>query len=229
MARVADLAAFDTEVVARAVATATKPVFTGIGHTGDETVADLVAARVCVTPTECGHQLAVAARQWWGTHVAAPAGLLSRRVPSLLADAQTRDTQARGRLTAAARHQLRVHRERLGTKASALTRTALVGLDSRQTGLRGQAGRLGSRSRGQVDRVAEQHAGWRRLLAAYDVDRQLERGYSLTLRADGSLVRRAADVAPGQELVTRLADGSVHSRVEVVEETEQTGRVGGPT
>ena len=75
--------------------------------------------------------------------------------------------------------------------------------------------------------MAEQHAGWRRLLAAYDVDRQLERGYSLTLRADGSLVRRAADVAPGQELVTRLADGSVHSRVEVVEETEQTGRVGG--
>jgi exodeoxyribonuclease VII large subunit len=73
--------------------------------------------------------------------------------------------------------------------------------------------------------LAEQHAGWRRLLAAYDVDRQLERGYSLTLRADGSLVRSAADVAPGQELVTRLADGSVRSRVE---STGQTGRVGGP-
>ena len=41
----ADLAAFDTEIVARAVAGATKPVFTGIGHTGDETVADIVAAR----------------------------------------------------------------------------------------------------------------------------------------------------------------------------------------
>ena len=41
----ADLAAFETEVVARAVARATKPVFTGIGHTGDETVADITAAR----------------------------------------------------------------------------------------------------------------------------------------------------------------------------------------
>jgi exodeoxyribonuclease VII large subunit len=147
----------------------------------------------------------------------------------LLADAQTRDAQARGRLTAAARHQLRVHRERLGTKASTLTRTALVGLESRQAALRGQAGRLGSRSMGQVDRVTEQHAGWRRLLAAYDVDRQLERGYTLTLRADGSLVRSAADVAPGQALVTRLADGSVRSRVEELEATEQTGRAGGPT
>ena len=41
----ADLAAFESEAVARAVATAAKPVFTGIGHTGDETVADIVAAR----------------------------------------------------------------------------------------------------------------------------------------------------------------------------------------
>ena len=29
----------------------------GIGHSGDETVADIVAARVCITPTECGQQI----------------------------------------------------------------------------------------------------------------------------------------------------------------------------
>jgi exodeoxyribonuclease VII large subunit len=69
---------------------------------------------------------------------------------------------------------------------------------------------------GQLDRRDEQLHGWRRLLAAYDVDRQLERGYSLTLTADGSLVRRAGDVALGQEIVTRLADGSVRSTVDGV-------------
>ncbi len=210
----ADLAAFDTEVVARAVATATKPVFTGIGHTGDETVADLVAARVCVTPTECGHQLVVATRQWWAAHVAGPARVLSRRVPTFLADAQARDASARGRLTTAARHQLRVHRERLGVKGSALARRAPGQLESREAGVRAHAGRLGARGLGHLDRAAEQVAAWRRLLAAYDVDRQLERGYSLTLRADGSLVRRASDVSVGEELVTRLAEGTVRSRIE---------------
>ncbi len=45
----ADLAAFENEAVARAVAGAAKPVFTGIGHTGDETVTDIVAARACIT------------------------------------------------------------------------------------------------------------------------------------------------------------------------------------
>ncbi len=55
---------------------------------------------------------------------------------------------------------------------------------------------------------------WRRLLAAYDVERQLERGYSLTLTADGDLVRSAAALAEEQEIVTRFADGTVRSRVQ---------------
>jgi exonuclease VII large subunit len=73
---------------------------------------------------------------------------------------------------------------------------------------------------GQLERRDEQVLGWRRLLAAYDVDRQLERGYSLTMRADGTLVRNAADVAGGDSIVTRLADGAVLSTVETVESTE---------
>ena len=64
----ADLAAFDAEVVARAIAVATKPVWTGIGHTGDESVADIVANRACITPTECGHQLVLRVGQWWEQH-----------------------------------------------------------------------------------------------------------------------------------------------------------------
>ena len=55
---------------------------------------------------------------------------------------------------------------------------------------------------------------WRRLLTAYDVERQLERGYTLTLTADGALVRAAADLAAGTEIVTRFADGTARSRVE---------------
>ena len=58
---------------------------------------------------------------------------------------------------------------------------------------------------------------WRRLLAAYDVDRQLERGYSLTVTLDGRLVRSADGLAEQQEIVTRFADGTVRSRVEAIE------------
>ncbi len=220
----ADLAAFETELVARAVAGATKPVFNGIGQTCDETVADIVAARACITPPECGQAIVARTRQWWAAHVAAPASALARRVPAFLADAQARDGGARGRLTAAARHQLRIHHDHLAVCAAAAARSAPTRVAEREEGVRGRAARLGPLALGQLATRGEQVRSWRRLLAAYDVDRQLERGYSLTMTPGGDLVRRLADVAPDQEIVTRLADGMVHSTVSTVRAVERVKR-----
>jgi exodeoxyribonuclease VII large subunit len=209
----ADLAAFENEAVVRAIASAAKPVFTGIGHTGDESLADIVAARACITPTECGQQIVESTRLWWSEHVVEPAALLARRVPTYLSDAQSRDAQARGRLTAAARQQLRVHGERLAQKRASLGRAAPDRLASSAARLSAHAARLGPLSLGHLGRQDERLQSWRRLLAAYDVERQLERGYSLTLSTDGRLVRNAAGLSEGQEIVTRFADGTVRSRV----------------
>src|SRR6185437_10171245 len=65
-----DLACFDAELVARTVAGAAKPVWTGIGHTGDESVADIVANRAFITPTECGQQIVRRVGEWWEQHIA---------------------------------------------------------------------------------------------------------------------------------------------------------------
>jgi exodeoxyribonuclease VII large subunit len=146
----ADLATFDAPVVARAIALALKPVWTGIGHTGDESVADIVANRACITPTECGHQLVLRVGQWWEARIAEPAAALGRRSRILLAEAQDRDTQARGRLTRAARTQLRVHRERLALRAGGVARLAPEGLVARQAKLQTQAARLGPLAGGHV-------------------------------------------------------------------------------
>jgi exodeoxyribonuclease VII large subunit len=212
-----DLAAFESEIVARAVAACPVQVWTGIGHTGDQSVADIVAARACITPTECGQAIVSRAAQWWGRHVAKPAAFLADRVPSFLSDASARDVRARGRLTATARQQLRVHGERLSGRAAAAARRAPSALERSEGVVAARAARLGVLAVDQLGRRDEQVRGWRRLLAAYDVDRQLERGYSLTLTADGALVRRAGDVAPGAQIVTRLANGSVRSTVERAE------------
>src|SRR5205823_8259379 len=49
---------------------------------------------------------------------------------------------------------------------------------------------------------------------ALDPASVLARGWSTTRRPDGTLVRTAASLAAGDELVTTFADGSVQSRVE---------------
>ncbi len=52
-----DLSAFDSEMIARGIATMPVPVITGIGHETDRSVADEVAALSLKTPTACAAEL----------------------------------------------------------------------------------------------------------------------------------------------------------------------------
>ena len=54
---------------------------------------------------------------------------------------------------------------------------------------------------------------WRRQLDAVDPRQVLQRGYSLTRNADGTLIRSVADIAPGESIVTVVADGDHTSTV----------------
>ena len=213
----ADLAAFDSEAVARAIATSSLPVWTGIGHTGDESVADLVANRSFITPTECGRELAALVGQWWDESVVAVAERIGRRAKEVLVEAERRDQIARGHLTSTARHQLRWHRERLVARGRSLEVLAPQLLDTTEAALVERGGRLVPLALGHLDRAEERAMSWRRLLSAYNVERQLERGYTLTVDGEGHVVRQATDVGVGDVLRTRFADGSVDSVVRSVE------------
>ena len=49
---------------------------------------------------------------------------------------------------------------------------------------------------------------------AHDPVRVMARGWSITRRADGAVVRSIADVTAGDALVTTVADGVIHSSAE---------------
>jgi exodeoxyribonuclease VII large subunit len=79
-----------------------------------------------------------------------------------------------------------------------------------------RAARLGPCAHRALAHHDERLESWRRLLSAYDVERQLERGYTLTLGEDGRIVRSAATLETGSVLVTRFADGTAVSGVREV-------------
>jgi exonuclease VII large subunit len=85
-----------------------------------------------------------------------------------------------------------------------------------------RAARVGPRARHVLDREQDRAANYRRLLAAYDIDRQLERGYTITLRTDGRVLRSIAELDRGATLITRFADGRAHSTVEATEHLSTT-------
>ena len=59
-----DLVAFDHELVARAIVSCDRPVFTGIGHETDRSVADETAHTACSTPTAAARAVVQAVEDW---------------------------------------------------------------------------------------------------------------------------------------------------------------------
>lgn len=213
----ADLVAFDAEPIARAIATAPVPVWTGIGHSGDQSVADMVAHRSFITPTECGQELVRHVEDWWRS-VAEAGDTVTQLAEYVVGRAKDIDAAARARLSVATFNQLRRHGERLGNRAGVLLVQGPRHVAVSASSVAGRSERLLTCADAAIGRQAERVVSWRRLLAAYDVGRQLERGYTITLDENRRIVRSALALAPGASIVTRFADGSVRSEVSGVDD-----------
>ena len=230
----ADLACFDQEPVARAIAGSAVAVWTGIGHTGDQSVADEVANRSFITPTECGQELARLALDYW-RGVEAVGADLARMARDRIRQADKTLAAHQRSMVTGARHQLDRHAERLVHRAGSLRTLGRGQVDTHAQRLaaagsrasraaelasRAEATLLGTRTRrlaalpARCLAVEELRAAQRRrLLGAYDYQRQLERGYSVTRGPDGTVVRSVVGLIPGARIATQLADGTVASTV----------------
>jgi exodeoxyribonuclease VII large subunit len=189
-----DLWAFNEEVAVRAVAASQIPTISAVGHEVDVSLCDLAADVRALTPSEAAERVAPA----------------SDEIVAML-------DQHRNRLAAALRHRAGAARTRLDAVAG-------------RTALRRPYERLRLAAR-RLDELAARQT--RALSNLAQVDRQrldglagkleslsplavLRRGYSVTQRSDGSVVRSTEDLTVGEQLKTRLAEGSVMSRVEAL-------------
>jgi exodeoxyribonuclease VII large subunit len=195
-----DLWAFNEEAVADAVFGSAVPVVSAVGHEIDVTVADLVADKRAETPSAAVVLLTPDRRELMQ-------GLL----------------EARARLHDAVARRVEAGRERLDQLASRPAfRKPLDRVREQEQRLDDAAARLHRAATQRLDRAKERAAAAAEQLDSLSPLNVLRRGYSLTLAADGvRVLRDAADVRPGDRIVTRLAGGTVTSRVEATEPGER--------
>jgi len=232
-----DLAAFDREGVARAVARSPAPVVVGIGHETDETVIDHVAARSYRTPTACAAGIVADVVAYLRRlDVAATAISASARRRLVRAD---RDLESAGaRVGRAAPRRLRAIGEKVTSVGRSIPQAALRRLERADAAVVAagrrtervaahEVQRRGShveRSRTRLEaahRVLER-AGARLTTVAATVDgfdpaRVLARGWTLTTDGSGRIIRDPERLEPGDRLVTVFGRGRVDSTVESVE------------
>jgi exodeoxyribonuclease VII large subunit len=238
-----DLAAFNSETVARAIAASRLPVVSAVGHETDFTIADFVADLRAPTPSAAA-ELVTEAQHKVAERVATVAHRLERAARYQLLQARQRlsrlavsRAEARVaaqihrsaqrldelgfRLEAALAASLRRRQTRVAELTAAVLhadpRQAVARARQRLTALQTQLERSLER---QLQSSISRRAALDARLRALSPLAVLDRGYALVLAADGALVRSAAQLAPGDAILTRLAVGSVTSRVEATQPAE---------
>ena len=205
-----DLAPFDTELMARAIATSPVPVFTGIGHEIDRSIADEVAHTAHKTPTAAAAAVVHRVRSFQA-EVDDRAAAIQRAVHRSLRVASGRldDRIARvARSGGRALDRQAASLDRAGTRAARGAARSLAAAEARLTA---PARAAGDRARRALSAAERDLDGVAARVRAHDPQRALARGWSITTTADGALVRTTADAPAGTTLVTRVADGHVTS------------------
>ena len=207
-----ELAVFDAESIARAIAASRVPVLTGLGHEVDRSVADDVAHTTLKTPTACAGELIDRSMRYRAETEAAFTAIVRASSAVLQRDANDlSDTAHR----IARRTHAAVERadERLGMRIDTLSRSAPgalertgASLDERRTRILDRASTVLERSSGRLDVVAAR-------VAALDPAVQLARGWSITRDADGRVIRSIDDVTADDTVIVAVADGRITTTV----------------
>lgn len=208
----ADLAVFDHEEVARAIAGSSVPVITGIGHELDRTVADLVAHHSAKTPTACATWLEERVRRF-GTGVNELGREVAATASGVVGRHRRRLDGAPHEVSGSVVGALRRCRQRLQRSVQMLPahvhprlQRAEAVVVSRQSTLDREARQVLGREQARLDTA-------RTVAEAYDPQRNLARGWSITRRRGGGVVRSTEQVSRGESIETWLSDGTVISTV----------------
>ena len=183
-----DLFCFNDEALVREVAASTIPTISAVGHETDFTLCDFAADVRAGTPS-------IAAE------IAVP----------VLSDLTAQLSTLNSQLSTSLRSKEEFFAQRVDQLSDALASSLTIAQANAERRLARVMPRLAPALKLHMQRAESRLQKAEAQLKAYSPYGVLERGYSLTTAADGSVVRDAKGVKKGDRLTTRLANGIVES------------------
>jgi exodeoxyribonuclease VII large subunit len=206
-----DLSGFDTLALAENVANFPIPIITGIGHDRDESIIDMVSHTRVKTPT--------AAAAFLISHLKEVLDVIEYSQNTITLYAQQKLSTLKSQLTTIQEvlprlfSMVKTRQEaRLDTLQSRLLSNIQQKLIGSRAGLEAYSQRLPILMDRKMQAEHHRLQLMEEKLKALDPTLLLSRGYSITLH-NGHAVKDASTLSPGDELETRLSQGTIHSVV----------------
>ncbi len=211
---VADLMAFSDETLCRTVALLRTPVIAAVGHHGDRTLIDDVAAVSCSTPTHAAEAAVPLDINGERRQLEQRTRRLSHHGrTAVLARARALEQLARAPAEHVRRHRARLHQLLRELRASA--RRGLTVAD-RNTSTHARALARTAGASGRAEAVTQRRAldSFALALAAHDPERLIERGYAVVDDGAGQVITSAADAVAAGRVRLLFSDASVRATID---------------
>jgi exodeoxyribonuclease VII large subunit len=231
-----DLWAFNEEIVARAISASEIPVISAVGHEIDYTIADFVADLRAPTPSAAA-ELAVPDRAELLRHLAKIQQSLAVCAREKISRCkETLQHRLRGGLEREPRRRLEQARQQVDDCREEMDHAVAITLERLRNRLREREQSLSLFQPSQQLAQQRERLEWRitalqrHARACIDAERRrvneaagmlrllgpqatLDRGFSITLDAEGHILRKVAEAKSRSTIRTRLADGTFDSQV----------------
>jgi exodeoxyribonuclease VII large subunit len=235
------LSSYNNYQLAKEVAKFPIPVITGIGHSTNETVVEMVAYKNAITPTELAdfllqkfHDFSVPVRR--------AEEIIVERAQRLIQDEKTKLQHTMRYFQSMTHNRLLINKHALEGYTKSLIQQSKFRLAKEVGKLEDTLRQLSKMSREELTqrredvsgsqsellsviqifieqkRLSLQHA--ERNVQILDPVNILKRGFSITLNSTGRAVTDASELKQGESVITRLAHGTIESTVNTIKESD---------
>lgn len=182
-----DLLPFSDEALLRLVADCRTPIISAIGHEKDSPLLDLVADWRASTPTDAG-----------------------KRVVPDMDEELANISNLKDRANRFIQNLIELELSKIkGFMERQIMREPQIIVTSRIEIISGLVSRSHRSMSSSIAIAAEEISGLRTQVRTLSPQATLDRGYSVVQKSDGSVLRKASEVKPGEKLRLRLAQGEV--------------------